>query len=199
MTRTKVSWCIFWPVFLARSHSSGLVCRMLLRFFLWMFHATETHRQRQLLCHSTGCGLATKMTVVCVLIETLPWILSLQQYQDLFIKMKMSWLTWTPLSASRMMFVGESLPRPMLHEQPASLCIFPKSWCSVIKHSPSPEQPGSWGYLSKGDQLQPNKSLLKLETFFELCWDTKVNPLAAGSGGHLTSPCWSPKHREMFL
>lgn len=127
MTRTKVSWCIFWPFFLARSHSSGLVCRMLLRFFLWMFHATETHRQRQLLCHSTGCGLATKMTVVCVLIETLPWILSLQQYQDLFIKMKMSWLTWTPLSASRMMFVGESLPRPMLHEQPASLCIFPKS------------------------------------------------------------------------
>lgn len=130
-----------------------------------MLHATETHRPRQLLCHSTGCGLATKMTVVCVLTEILPWILSLWWYQDLFIKIKMSWLTWTPLSVSRVMSVGESLLRPALHEQPASPYIFLKSWCSVIKHSPSPQQPASWGYLSKGDQLQPNESLLKLENF----------------------------------
>lgn len=103
--------------------------------------------------------------MVCVLIETLSWILSLRLYQDLFIKIKMSWLTWTPLSASGGMFVGESLPQPVLHEQPVSLYIFPKSWCNVIKLSPSPEQPGSWGYLSKGDQLQPNKSPLKVENF----------------------------------
>lgn len=105
------------------------------------------------------------MPLVCVLIETLPWILSLRLYQDLFIKIKMSWLTWTPLSASGVMFVGENPPWPVLHEQPLSLCIFPKSWCSVIKHSHSPERPGSWGYLPKGDWLQPNKSPLKLENF----------------------------------
>lgn len=126
-----------------------------------MLHATG----RQFLCHSKGCGLATKVTVVWVLIETLPWILSLRLCQALFIKIKMSWLTRTPLSASGVMSVGESLPRPVLHEHPASLYIFPKSWCSVIKHSPSSEQSSSRGHLSKGDWPQPNKSPLKLENF----------------------------------
>lgn len=83
--------------------------------------------------------------------------------QDLFIKIKMSWLTWTPLSASGVVFMGESLPWPVLHEQPESLYSFPKPWCSVSEHSPSPEQPGSWECLSKRDQFQPNKSPLKLE------------------------------------
>lgn len=160
---------------------------------LWILH------EWQLFCHNTGCGLATKMTVVCVLMETLPWILSLWLYQDLFIKIKMSWLTWTPLSASGVMFVGESLPQPVLHEQPDSLYIFPKSWCGVSEHCPSPEQPGSWGCLSKRDWLQPNKSPSQTgKLSLSSAGDTKVNPSTAHSSGHLISHCWNLKHRETF-
>lgn len=43
--------------------------------------------------------------------------------------------TDTSPDVNRVIFMGESLPQALLHKHPASLYIFSKSWCSVIKHS----------------------------------------------------------------